>query len=155
MKLISFSIANVVAVVLVASGCQSITHFDSSKMKAVEIASTKATPEQLKEAGVVIDAGGESLFLIRKGESLPLVLTVQLPMATVGAGQNILVFTSDTYLLISHAGLRISPDGQRWANIEDLSGQRKLFGFSSGTMSMGLSASESGPAQATIDIGVK
>ncbi len=155
MKLFSLQIASAASFALCAGACSSISQFDTSKMKAVEIVSSTASQEQWKSVESEINAGREVLFLIHKGESVPLIVKVQLPMATLGAGNNILVFTRDTYLLISRAGLQVSPDGQRWANIEDLAGQRELYGYTSGSMSMGLSASESNSVQATIDIGVK
>ena len=63
-------------------------------------------------------------------------------MTKLVAGQNQLLFTRDTYFLVSHSKLRISPDGRRWADAYDLNAMKRLFGFQKGDLSIGFESSQ-------------
>jgi hypothetical protein len=66
--------------------------------------------------------------------------------------KNNLVFTRDTYLLISRSKIEISLDGQRWADINDLKSQKALLGFDKGSLSFGFGATKEEGTQISIDI---
>jgi hypothetical protein len=73
-------------------------------------------------------------------------------MATLKPGKNDLVFTRDTYLLISRSKLELSLDGQRWVDINDLKSQKALLGFEKSALSIGFGGSKEEGAQISIDI---
>jgi hypothetical protein len=76
------------------------------------------------------------------GEKVPLKMNMNSPIATLVTGDNYVLFTRDTWLFLSPKNFRISPDGQRWADIYDLKAQKKLFGFKKGTASLGFHGTE-------------
>lgn len=143
------------SLVCAALGCDAITRVDSSKLRTVDVASLKTSPEQWHQVERELSAGNECVFIVRKGESIPLEARVTLPMARLQAEATNLVFTNDTYFLVSQGSMRISPDGQRWADIDDLRAQRELFGVRSGQVSFGFSASEAAGAKFSLDVQTK
>ncbi len=79
-------------------------------------------------------------------------MTMFLPVAKLETADHRLMFTQDTFLLVSSSKMRVSPDGQRWANIYDVDSQKKLFGLDKGSVSVGFQvAKEAGPVF-TLDI---
>jgi hypothetical protein len=78
---------------------------------------------------------------VEAGQTLPLKLDLVLPMTKLVAGQNQLLFTRDTYFLVSHTKLRVSPDGRHWADAYDFNAMKKLFGFEKGDLSIGFESS--------------
>ncbi len=150
-----FIIGSLICIATIAAGCDSITRVDSTKLRTVAVASLKSSPEQWREVEVDLSAGRECVFVVRKGESIPLDAHVALPMARLQSEKTNLVFTSDTYFLVSQGSMRISPDGQRWADIDDIRAQRELFGFKSGQVGFGFSASETAGAKFSLDIQTK
>lgn len=142
-------------IVLCAPGCSSITRVDTSTLKSVRIATLATQPKEWEEIDALLQAGKSVVFVVGKGESMPLETRVVMPMATVQSQGTALVFTCETYFLVDSGSMRISPDGQRWADIEDLRAQRELFGWSSGSASFGFSASNDAGAKFILDIRTK
>lgn len=95
------------------------------------------------------------MLIVHKGESIPLVCSVSLPIATVQSEHNALVFSTDAYFLVNQKSMCISPDGQRWGRIDDIQAQRELFGFSKGEVAVGFSGSKESRAKFTLDVRMK
>jgi hypothetical protein len=140
------------AAVLLFSGCSSITRVDSSTLTVVPVSEVVAEPARWEAVGKEIQAGRPVVFHIPKGGSLPLKLTMALPMTTLEAGENRLRFTRDTYLLVTRSSLRIGPDGQRWADISDFQAQKELFGYREGSLSIGFHATKAEGTHIAVDI---
>ena len=143
------------SLLLMTTGCASIHRMDSTKLKVIPVSEDGSRSAQWEEAGKMIQEGKEVVFLIREGQAIPLKVNLVLPMARLQPGKNSLVFSRDTYLLISRSILRISPDGQRWADVGDLKSQKKLFGFNQGDLSVGFHASKEEGTQISIDVMTK
>ena len=124
------------------TGCYNIHRMDSSKLSVVSAADAAAHPAKWEEAGQQIQAGKDVVIKVEAGQTLPLKLDLVLPMTKLVAGQNQLLFTRDTYFLVSHSKLRISPDGRRWADAYDFTAMKKLFGFEKGDLSIGFESSQ-------------
>lgn len=100
--------------------------------------------------------GGERLvFLIEEGERLPMKLTASMPFLEIeSAGQEV-VFTRDTYVIVSRQGMFISPDGELWAAVHDADALKELYGAKQGHLSIGLSATEEDGASVAVSVGLE
>jgi hypothetical protein len=142
---------------LAGTGCANIHHIAIDRGNVMPVANI--TPEQqakLEDLYKGLQAGKQYVFFIAKGQSIPLKATVTLPMAKVEPGKNSVVFTQDTYLLISKSGLMIGPDGERWALIQDLKTQKELFGIGKekGHFMIGFGITKEEGPLVTVDVGV-
>jgi hypothetical protein len=141
-----------VIMVSLLSGCSSIQKIDSSKIENVSVSAIISKPEKWKDIGTGLKEGKEFIFIIQKGQAVPLRMNALLPMARLQAGNNSLIFTQDTYLLISLSRMKISPDGQKWADLSDLKAQKKLFGFSNGSFAIGFSGTKEKGTEISIEL---
>jgi len=75
-------------------------------------------------------------------------------MAKLEPTKNSFVFTQDTYVLISYSRFMISPDGERWASIQDFKAQKELFGPSEGKSALliGFGITKDDGASITLDV---
>ncbi len=110
-----------------AIGCASIQvlHIDRSKVTPVSTLTSNSAGQQ--DFVNAVQAGKDVVVFIQKGQSVPLRIGLALPMARLEPAKNSLVFTRDTYLLISKSRVMISPDGERCARIGDFAALRKLY----------------------------
>ncbi len=145
----------VVAVAAFALGCDAITQVDRTTLRTVEVSSLRTDPNQWKQVEEDLREGRSCVFVVHKGETIPVETHITLPMATLQTSGNALVFTEETYFLVSQSSLRISRDGQRWADIDDIRAQRELFGFHSGQVAFGFSASAEAGAKFSLDVKTK
>ena len=88
----------------------------------------------------------------QEGQTIPLKVSMALPMVVLQPGKNNLVFTRDTYLLISRSKIEISLDGQRWAGINDWKSQKALLGFDKSTLFVGFGATKEEGTQISNDV---
>jgi hypothetical protein len=140
---------------LMITGCTSIYHMDSTQLKVIPVSEAISEPAKWADVGKELQEGKDVVFHIREGQTIPLRVNMALPMATLQPGKNSLLFTRDTYLLISRSAMRISPDGQRWADISDFKSQKALFGFSKGGVSVGFHATKEEGTEISVDIMTK
>ena len=137
---------------MVLAGCSSIVVMDSTKREVLSVPDGLNEPATWEKVGKEIQAGSDVVLKIRKGQTIPLVIALVFPGVQLKAGENSLVFTRDLYLLISSSAMKISPDGQRWADIGDLASHKELFGFSGGDIAVGFSATKEAGARITVDV---
>lgn len=137
---------------MVLAGCSSIVVMDSTKREVLPVPDGLNEPATWEKVGKEIQAGRDVVLKIRKGQSIPLVIALVFPGVQLKTGENSLVFTRDIYLLISSSAMKISPDGQRWADIGDLASHKDLFGFSGGDISVGFSATKEAGARISVDV---
>ena len=137
---------------LLATSCTTIQHRDISQLQVQAVSEMPSDPGKWQEIVNTVRAGKEFVFLIHAGEKFPLKINWFLPMATLQPGANNLIFTRDTYLLYSRHGLEISFDGQRWAAIADLKGQRGLAGATKNELSVSIGTSEAEGTQLAIEM---
>ena len=133
-------------------GCVSIYHADITQLKVIPISTVISDPDKWEEVGKDIQEGREIVFHIREGEALPLKVNMALPVARLDPGDNSLIFTHDTYLLLSRSTMRISADGRRWADVNDFKSQKALFGFDRGVLSVGLHATKEEGTYLSVDV---
>lgn len=142
MKLMTISCA----VLVFLTGCTTIHRMDGTALTAISASSAQAEPGKWEELERQVSAGQAVVVRIEAGQEIPLKLTMTSPVADLAPGENRLLFTRDAYLYISPDVFRVSPDGQRWADIHDLTAQKKLFGLKKGTLSVGFgAATKEGP----------
>ena len=139
---------------LSVTGCASIHHQAIDRGKVIPVANLSSERATLEGLGKGLQEGREYVFLIRKGESIPLKVRLTLPMAKLEPAKNSIVFTQDTYVLISYSRFMISPDGERWASIQDFKAQKELFGPSEGksSLSVGFGINKEDGASITLDV---
>jgi hypothetical protein len=133
-------------------GCTSIHLMDSTKREVLQVPDGLNEPATWEKVGKEIQAGRDVVLKIRKGQTIPLVITLVFPGAQLKAGENSIVFTRDLYLLISNSAMQVSPDGQRWADIGDFASHKELFGLSGGDISVGFSATKEAGARISVDV---
>jgi hypothetical protein len=143
------------AVLLLLAGCTSIEQIDGSKLPTISATQAQSEPAKWEEIGKRVSAGEAIVITMEAGQKMPLKLSMLLPMAELVPGQNEIVFTRDTYLLIAPTRFCISPDGQRWVAINDFQAQKELFGFEQGTLSMGFQGKKGEAPHIAIDFTAK
>jgi hypothetical protein len=148
MKPISMSFA----VCIFLTGCTTVHRMDGTELTTISASDAQAEPGKWEEIGKQVSAGKAVVVKIEAGQKIPLNLTMTSPMANLVPGENQLLFTRDAYLYISPAIFRISPDGQRWAEIQDIKTQRKLFGFKKGNLSVGFGVAKAKGPPISVDI---
>jgi len=75
--------------------------------------------------------------------------------ATLQPGVNTLRFERDVYLFLSKDGVLLSPDGERWARLEDLKALKELFGLCRGSMAIGFGVSQKDGGVLSIGLGAE
>ena len=96
---------------------------------------TFAAADLKPRADVVADRAkrGESFILqIKKGEEVPLHLSLEIPGLVFVPGQNILRFDRDVFIHYGAGKLHVSSDGETWALMGDFKGMAKLFDLGHG-----------------------
>ena len=137
---------------ILCTGCAAIHRMDGTKFTTISASAAQAEPGKWEEIGKQVSAGKAIVVKIEAGQKVPLKLTMTSPMANLLSGENQLLFIRDAYLYISPAKFRVSPDGQRWAEIQDIKAQRKLFGLKKGALSVGFGAAKGEAPQISVDI---
>lgn len=137
---------------LMSAGCASIYRADVMQLNVLRLSDVDNEPAMWEEVGKKIQGGNDVVLFIQKGQAVPIDMNVALPMATLQPGANRLVFTRDTYLLVSNSHMRISPDGIRWADLSDLKTQNALFGYNGGALSVGLHSTKEEGTCFTLDV---
>jgi len=142
-------------ILLAETGCASIHKIAIDRGKVIAVANIITEQAKMEDLSKGIQAGKDYVFFIGKGQSIPLKASLNLPMAKIAPVKNSIIFTQDTYLMISKSGLMISPDGERWALIQDLKTQKELFGAgkSKGYLSIGFGITKEDGAAITLDVG--
>lgn len=122
---------------LFAAGC-TVHRLDSTKYEVIPVPAGIRDTNRMVDVAQRITNGLPVIFKIANGARMPFKLAMELPMGSLEGGEYTFAFNRDTYFLLSQkAGLRLSPDGQRWASITSPKGLSKLFGFKHGEFSLG------------------
>jgi hypothetical protein len=130
----------IIITVLLAAGCSSIHRLDSSKYQVIAVPQGLRDGSRVAEVAQLLTNGTPVIFKMINGEQMPLKLAVDLPMGTLEKGDCRLAFKRDTYLLLSQRGCLLSPDGQRWASIQNPKSVTRLFGAKHGEFRFGFSS---------------
>ncbi|MDD5224391.1 MAG: hypothetical protein PHE84_10395 [bacterium] len=133
-------------------GCATIHRMDIAKLNVISVSEIVADPAKMLDYAKIIQEGKDIVFKIPEGQAIPLKLNLDLPVAKLEPGKNQVVFSRDVYLWISKSRARVSPDGQRWADIGNLKSIGKLFGFGKGQVSLGFFATKEEGAAVSVDI---
>lgn len=144
-----------IAALMMMAGCANIYKMNKAELKVVPVSSVLTDTAKWEAIGKDIQAGKEAIFLINKGQSIPVKFNFSSPIAKLNPGKNTLMFTQDTYLLVSSTKMRISTDGESWADIHDFQALKSLLGYKNGTLSVGLGANKEEGTQISIDISAK
>jgi hypothetical protein len=139
------------AVLLVTAGCSGVADRDVSGLPTGKV----TDPDSLAAMAETVKGGGEYVLHVEKGTSLPLLLEAELPFATLAAGENEIRFTREVWLLASNEAFLISPDGKRWASFGDFPDVKELFGVETGSLSLGLQATEAAGARLALSFEAK
>lgn len=147
-------VAREVLVLVVAAGllggssCSSVREMDVSGVPHVIL----DDPSNAKAIGKAMEEHGAVVVRLREGDAVPLRAAIDLPVAHLEAGKNVVRFDREVWLYMSRKEARISPDGRRWADLGDLAGLKELFGLTGGTVQVGFRATEADGAAITFDI---
>lgn len=100
--------------------------------------SAKGKDFTLPEAGMIVK--------LDKGSVMPIDLRASVPFATLEPGDNRVRVERDVWLLISPRQMAMSPDGERWARVQDLRAVQQLFGSRGrGAFQIGIGMNQDGP----------
>ena len=132
---------------LTLAGCSGVHTLKTAGVPTVDLAVLEKDPGK---HGFGLDKGGkprlptEGLIVkVPKGTLVPLKLSLAVGLAVLEPGDNELRFERDLMLYISRDGLRVSPDGERWALIQDVKAVKSLFGLKQrGSMGFGFGISK-------------
>jgi len=90
-----------------------------------------------EEVAKCMEAGETVVFKVPGGQRIPLKMTADLQVLKLEPGENHILFQQDVYLWVHGSGMRISPDGQLWADLHDMKQIKKVFGLRKGSVSAG------------------
>jgi hypothetical protein len=136
-----------------ATGCAGVHRIAVDRSRVMPVSTIISDPAALEAFGKDIQGGREVVVFIRKGQTVPIKARLTLPMAELEPAKNSMVFTQDTYLLISKSRFMVSPDGERWAQLHDLKTIKELYGFNSkGHLMVGFGITKEDGAQVTLDV---
>ncbi len=93
--------------------------------------------------GEVLKKQQRLILSLKKGDRLPLDLTVDSPLVTLTVRDK-LVVARDTCVYISRRSVALSPDCRRFALLGKGRALKKLFGLGKGSVSIGLSVNDTG-----------
>lgn len=141
-------LSGVASLVASVSACSSVREMDVSGIPQVSL----DPPSNAKAIGKAFEDGGAVVVLLRKGDAIPLVASIELPMARLESGRNVLRFSRDVWLYLSRESVRISADRRRWALLGDPEGLQEIFGLERGTVQMGFRATEADGAAITLGV---
>lgn len=134
--------AFVAAMVLmtITVGCSGIRTMAPENLNPLSLAAIKAEPARLSGLYEEVRNGGEALIKVSAGDTLPLHLTMNLPVAEMRSTDGEIRFREDAFVHISGKGVLLSPDAWQWARIDDVDALQKIFGMKGGSMSVGFEA---------------
>ncbi len=147
----------VITALLFTAGCATVHHLDSTKCEVIPVPPGIQNTNTLLDVKQRIENGGFVIFKVANGERMPLKVTLDLPMGALEQTEYRFDFKHDTYFLMSRKGLRLSPDGQRWADFTSRGALKKVFGFKHGqfSFSFGFTSTTNEPPFMSVDIKVK
>lgn len=139
------------AAVPALAGCAGgIRQLDLAGIPTATTAELQADP-----AAFGFGAGGPPGPLVIRflaGEEVPLRLLLDVPFAELEAGRNALRLRSDLWVHLGPDGAFLSPDGRRWAPLDDTDALHDLFGFASGSLTVGLGVNAEAGAALTLGL---
>ena len=135
------SLSALSAMLLLAAGCATIHHEDSSRFQVIAVPQGLQDPAKMDDMRKSISQGETVVLKVAQGERMPFRLKLDLPMGSLERSESTFVFTRDTYFLLSRKKFYVSPDGQRWASVDSRRALKTLFGFKHGEFSFGFSSS--------------
>ena len=131
-----------------APSCSSIRELDLSGVPNV----TLDDPSDASAIGKAIEERGAVVVRLKQGEAIPLSMVIDLAMARVEAGNNVVRMTRDVWLYLSRVEAHISPDGRRWAELGDLEAMGELFEIDGSAVQIGFRATAAEGAAITLDV---
>jgi len=132
---------------LILAGCSGVHTMKTAGVPTVDLAALQKEPAKHgfgpgKDGRPRLPTEG-LIVKVPKGTQVPLKLNLAVGLATLEPGDNKLRFERDLMLYISRDGLRVSPDGNRWALIQDVKALKELFGLKGrGNVSFGFGISK-------------
>jgi hypothetical protein len=128
----------VLPLLLLASGCSGIHTLELGGATQTTLAEIRTAPlRELPARGMVVR--------VPSGSVLPVRIGLDLTALVLEPGENRLRVNQDVWLYISTRSFELSPDGVRWAKIQDVRALKKLFGLASrGAFSFGFGFDKKG-----------
>ena len=134
------------AIVGCLTGCGgSVRTMDVSHVPNFTVDAINAAPRETLAEVMTKEPKAFVLFL-RKGDKVPVHLQASMGPIALQPGDDYLVFSQDTYMYFGPNGMLLSPDGKRWAKVQDSDALGKLFGLKTGTFQIGFGAAKDQPA---------
>jgi len=130
------------AVGLLLAGCAGIRTIDTASVTTVDITGDLEGLPQLEQLSQGRPIEQPVILKIPQGTAMPVQVSVDSPIAHMAGGCGDLQFDKDLYLYLSATEILVSPDGSRWAAMDDRKAVNALFGIKGGQFRVGLSASK-------------
>ncbi len=137
------------------TGCSGVHRLDRSKTEVFSVSAMMADTAKRTAFSKTIEEGGEAIVMIPEGTVMPFSVELNIPIATLKSGQSEIQFDRDVYVYISSENIMISPDGEKWAELGDMSTIRQLFDFGQRAMRFGLVVSEEKGPYVSISVETK
>jgi hypothetical protein len=127
---------------LLLAGCAGIRIIDTASVATIDITGDPEGLPQLEQLSQGRPIEQPVILKIPQGTAVPVQVSVETPLARMEGGCGDLHFDKDLYLYLSAAEILVSPDGNRWAGMDDRKAVNTLFGIQGGQFRVGLSASK-------------
>lgn len=99
--------------------------------------------------------GDGVIVLLEKGRKVPLDLALSSSLLSVSSTDGHVTAERDLYMLISREGLLLSPDGERFAPVQNQRSMKKLFGLDGGRFALGFGVTRDEGAKVTVRVEAK
>ncbi len=139
----------------ITAGCTFTPEIATTEFRHVSLAKARADEAEWKLVEEDLKAGRPVVIDVDAGQSLPVMIGASSPVVDLKVDRAELVFSRAVHVLIKDGALMVSPDGVRWAEIQDRRSMGVLFGIKQGKVEMGLTVSQKDGAVAVVDIEAK
>lgn len=139
-----------VLMLVVASsfGCASIRTVPAGRFETVTLDQLSSQGERLAPKVM----GDGVIVHVEKGQQIPLEFTFRTSVLSAETKGGTVTAQRELFLLISREGLLMSPDGARFAAVQDQDALKKLFGLNGGQFALGLGATKEEGAKVVVRI---
>lgn len=131
-----------------APACATLHTLEAGRYEVVSLATLEKEGERLAPK-----LFGEGLIVkLDEGSEVPLSILVTTPLLSASSEGGTVRAMRDLHLFMSERGVMLSPDGTRFAPVDDRGAMRKLFGLKGGQFGIGFGVTREEGAKVTVRV---
>lgn len=140
-----------IGLVCLTSACAPLRVVERGRYEVVTVDTLESEGARLVPQMV----GDGLIVLLEKGREVPLDLLLSSSLLTVKSTDGTVTAERDLYMLITGQGMMLSPDGKRFAPVQNQRSMKKLFGLDGGSFALGFGVTREEGAKVTVRVQAK